>query len=69
MSGRCSCCNVKLSEYEMTLKHAVTLEYMDTCMKCLQGLNITTIGREDLNQYEVDDDEYDVMDNQENEDD
>ena len=53
----------------MTLKHAVTLEYMDTCMKCLQGLNIPTIGREDLNQYEVDDDEYDVMDNQENEDD
>ncbi len=52
----------------MTLKHAVTLEYMNTCMKCLQGLNIPTIGREDLNPYEVDDDEYDVMDNQENDD-
>jgi hypothetical protein len=38
-------------------------------MKCLQGLNIPTIGREDLNPYEVDDDEYDVMDNQENDDD
>ncbi len=69
MAGRCDCCNVKLSEYEMTLKHAITLEYMNTCMKCLQGLNIPTIGREDLNPYEVDDDEYDVMDNQENDDD
>ena len=65
---RCDCCNAALSDYESTLKHGITGEYMNTCMKCLQGLNIPTVGREDLNPFEVDDDEFDAMDNQENDD-
>ncbi len=69
MSGRCECCNSVLSDYEMTLKHAITLEYLNTCRKCLTGLMIPTIGREDLDPYESIEDDYDVMDNQENEDD
>ena len=35
---RCSCCNKRLSDYETTLKHAVTGEYLDTCMDCLSDI-------------------------------
>jgi len=65
---RCDCCQKSLSDYESTLRHAITLEFMDTCRKCLTGLNIPTIGREDLDMFEVMEDEYDIQDNQENED-
>jgi len=65
---RCDCCQRQLSDYESTLRHAITLEFMDTCRKCLQGLNIPTIGREDLDMYEVVEDAHDIQDTQENED-
>lgn len=45
---RCICCDRNLSDYESTLRHAETLEFLDTCNKCLQGLYIPTIGRDDL---------------------
>ena len=35
---RCTCCNKRLSDYETTLKHAVTGEYLDTCMDCLSDI-------------------------------
>ena len=35
---RCSCCNKRLSDYETTLKHAVTGEYLDTCLDCLSDI-------------------------------
>ena len=35
---RCTCCNKRLSDYEATLKHAVTGEYLDTCMDCLSDI-------------------------------
>ena len=35
---RCSCCNKRLSDYETTLKHAVTGEYLDTCIGCLSEI-------------------------------
>lgn len=35
---RCFCCNKRLSDYETTLKHAVTGEYLDTCMDCLSDI-------------------------------
>jgi hypothetical protein len=58
---RCICCDRNLSDYESTLRHAETLEFLDTCNKCLAGLNIPTIGRSDLdkciNYLEDDDDE------------
>ena len=50
---RCSCCNRALNDYESTLRHAETKEFLDTCMKCLDGLDIPTTGREDLNQFET----------------
>jgi len=45
---RCDCCNRRLTDYESTLKHAELEHYMNTCLKCLKGLDITVIGREDL---------------------
>jgi hypothetical protein len=57
---RCVCCDRVLNDYESTLKSSNTLEYLDTCMKCLDGLDIDTIGRDDLSKYEeVDDLEFD----------
>ena len=35
---RCSCCNKRLSDYETTLKHAVTGTYLDTCLDCLSEI-------------------------------
>ena len=49
---RCSCCNKTLNDFEATMKHAITGEYLDTCRKCLSGLGIPIIEREDLNEYE-----------------
>jgi hypothetical protein len=61
MSGRCDCCNSKLSPYEMTLKHAHTGMFIGTCLSCLKDLNIPMFGRDDLDPYETDDD--DAQDN------
>ena len=35
---RCSCCDRRLSDYETTLKHAVTGAYLDTCLDCLSEI-------------------------------
>lgn len=35
---RCSCCNKRLTDYESTLKHAVTGAYLDTCLDCLSDI-------------------------------
>ncbi len=61
---RCSCCNKALNDYESTLKSAQTNEYLDTCMDCLQDLEIETVGRSDLNWFEEtpDDDEDYLID-------
>ena len=32
---RCVCCGKMLSDYEATLKHGDTGEYLDTCTECL----------------------------------
>jgi len=50
---RCVCCNRNLSDYESTLRHAETNEFLDTCMKCLKDLPIPTKGRSDLNKHET----------------
>ncbi len=49
---RCDCCNKILSDYETTLRHAITGSFLNTCVKCLDGLNIPTIGREELTKQE-----------------
>jgi hypothetical protein len=54
---RCECCNKRLSSYEAALKHAETGVYLDTCVKCLDGLGIPVMGNEDLaDEAEPDDD-------------
>lgn len=49
---RCSCCNKKLSDYETTLKHAMTGAYLDTCVDCLSEIAsdvpMPVKGRKDL---------------------
>jgi hypothetical protein len=35
---RCVCCNKLLSDYEATLKHGETGEYLDTCSSCLDDI-------------------------------
>lgn len=35
---RCGCCDRRLSDYESTLKHAVTGAYLDTCLDCLSEI-------------------------------
>lgn len=50
---RCLCCNVALNDYESTLRHAETHDFLDTCMKCLDGLGVPFYGREDLNPFDI----------------
>ena len=49
---RCTCCDKKLSDYETTLKHAVTGSYLDTCIDCLSEIAhdapMPVKGRKDL---------------------
>lgn len=44
---KCVCCNKVLSDYEATLKHGETGEYLDTCSECLSEIQslvpLTTI--------------------------
>ena len=49
---RCSCCDSKLTDYETTLKHAMTGAYLDTCLECLSDIAkevpMPVKGRKDL---------------------
>ena len=57
---RCSCCNKALTDYESCLRHAETLDFLDTCLQCLKETAIPTMGRSDLNPYErIEDDVFD----------
>lgn len=56
---RCVCCNRNLNDYESTLRKAETGEFLDTCLKCLEGLGITTIGRKEFSPYDYVEEEYD----------
>jgi len=49
---RCYCCNRPLNDFESTLKGTNTGEYLDTCQQCLEGLDIDTLGRPDLNPFD-----------------
>lgn len=55
---RCGCCDKRLSSYEATLKHLETGEYLDTCIKCLDGLGIPILGNEELSEPEDSVEEY-----------
>jgi hypothetical protein len=47
---RCVCCDVLLSDFEATRKHAITGEYLDVCNQCLIEIpvDIPVIERTDL---------------------
>ena len=46
----CVCCDKLLNDYESTLRHGVTFEYLDTCKACLKPLKglFPVIERKDL---------------------
>lgn len=47
---RCTCCNAQLSDYEATLRHAVTKRFVELCGVCLKeiGSSIPLQVRNDL---------------------
>jgi hypothetical protein len=46
---KCTVCNADLSDYEMTIRHAVSKQFLDTCKKCLSDIgNIPVQVRPDL---------------------
>lgn len=46
---KCTVCNTDLSDYEMTIRHAETKQFLDTCKKCLSDIgNIPLMVRPDL---------------------
>lgn len=60
---RCDCCNKRLTDYEATLKSLEFGCYMNTCVKCLKGLDIAVVGREDLApQFQEDASDEDAFD-------
>lgn len=62
---RCVTCNRGLSDYESTQRHAITMEYLDMCGKCLTGLGIPAIGNTSLSDMAPSDyDEVDIQDSQ-----
>lgn len=65
---RCYCCGRALNDYESTLKSAQSGEYLDTCMKCLDGLDIETVGREDLSMFDEPTDDGDFDDDRDDSD-
>lgn len=54
---RCSCCNRNLSDRESVLRHPETLEFLDTCYKCLEDIPIVPLEPKHMkedNEYEDD---------------
>ena len=45
---RCSCCNAQLSDYESTLRHAITKKFVELCSVCLKDTGIPLQVRNDL---------------------
>jgi len=45
---RCTCCNESLSDYEATLRHAVTKRFIELCTVCLKDTGIPIQCRNDL---------------------
>lgn len=55
---RCQCCNRPLSDYESTLRRADNGEFVDICLKCLEDIPITTVGRSDLEKSSGEPDDF-----------
>lgn len=37
---RCILCNVALSDYESTIKHAITGQFLDICQTCFASMDV-----------------------------
>lgn len=35
---RCQCCNTTLNDYESTMRHAITKQFVNTCSQCLSAM-------------------------------
>ena len=35
---RCQCCNAELTDFEATIKHAITRKYLEICSDCLKTI-------------------------------
>jgi len=35
---RCQCCNTTLNDYESTMRHAITKQFVNTCSPCLNAM-------------------------------
>lgn len=66
---KCVCCDKALSDYEATMKHAETGDYLDTCLECLGEIQslvpLTTIDNPSLlsKNNTIDDGDYIHEDN------
>lgn len=47
---RCQCCNSALTDYELTLRHGFTMEFLELCQECIGslGYKLPVVGRSDL---------------------
>ncbi len=47
---RCQCCNSALTDYELTLRHGFTMEFLELCQECINslGYKLPVVGRSDL---------------------
>jgi hypothetical protein len=47
---RCQCCNASLTDYELTLRHGFTMEFLELCQECIGslGYKLPVVGRSDL---------------------
>lgn len=59
---RCECCNKNLNDFEAVRKSKVSGEYLNMCNKCISEASIAATTREDLDPYDVPDDEIDFID-------
>ena len=57
---RCECCDRNLNDFESTRKSKVSGEYLNMCNKCVTEAGIAATTRDDLDPYEVLDEELDM---------
>jgi hypothetical protein len=36
---RCQCCNTALDDYESTMRHAITRQFLEMCSTCLRSVD------------------------------
>jgi hypothetical protein len=66
---RCSCCNRNLSNYESTLRHPITNDFLDICKKCLVDIPISPVqGTTVVDDPVPDEDDWEQLDFEEEDD-